>query len=152
LGWSLALLGYTHWLLGDTARAQAELLEVIGTSVEKHELYPLLLAMPAIAVMLAEQGHKERAAELYALAWRYPGHAYSQNSIDIYGHRLDEVVAALPPEIAEAAQKRGRARDLWATARELLAELSVAWDAGAAELGATTNPTHANEQATYPFD
>jgi tetratricopeptide (TPR) repeat protein len=134
LGWSLALLGYTHWLLGDIARARAELLDVIRTSVGQHELQPLLFATPAIALMLAEQGHQERAAELYALAWRYPLHANSQNSADMFGHRLDAVVAVLPPEIAEAAQTRGRARDLWATAQELLAELSVAWDAAAAEL------------------
>jgi len=39
---------------------------------------------------------------------------------------LAAIVAALPPDIAAAAQARGRARDLWATARELLAEVEAA--------------------------
>jgi hypothetical protein len=30
----------------------------------------------------------------------------------------------LPPDVVAAAQERGRARDLWATAEELLQELS----------------------------
>jgi hypothetical protein len=30
------------------------------------------------------------------------------------------VAAALPPEVVAAAQERGRARDLWTTAQELL--------------------------------
>jgi hypothetical protein len=51
-----------------------------------------------------------------------------------FGRRLDAASTALPPEAAQAAQARGRERDLWATARELLAELQAAgWGAGAAE-------------------
>jgi hypothetical protein len=33
------------------------------------------------------------------------------------------LAATLTPEVVAAAQKRGRARDLWATAEELLEEL-----------------------------
>jgi len=33
------------------------------------------------------------------------------------------VAAALPAEVAMAAQERGRARDIWAKAQELLVEL-----------------------------
>jgi tetratricopeptide (TPR) repeat protein len=146
LGWTLPLLGYTHWLLGDGARAQVELLDVIRTTAGQHELMPLLFATLAIAVMLAEQGEKERAVELYALAWRYPFFANSQNCIDMFGRRLDAVVIGLPPEIAQAAQVRGLSLDLFTTARELLVELSVAWNVAAAELGTTRSLTPANEQ------
>jgi hypothetical protein len=38
-----------------------------------------------------------------------------------------------PSEVAQAAQARSQAIDLWATARELLAELAAARDAGAAK-------------------
>ena len=38
--------------------------------------------------------------------------------------RLREGLRALPPDVVAAAQQRGRARDLWATAEELLEELS----------------------------
>jgi len=122
-GWPLAQLGYTHWLLDDTPRAQAELLEVIQTSVRQHAFTPLLLALPAIALMLAAQDHTERAVELYALAWRHPLLANAQTFIDSFGQRLDAVVAALPPNIAGAAQARGRLLDLWETAAALEVEL-----------------------------
>jgi hypothetical protein len=51
-----------------------------------------------------------------------------------FGQRLDAASTALPPDAAQAAQARGRERDLWATARELLAELEAAgWGARGAE-------------------
>jgi predicted ATPase/DNA-binding XRE family transcriptional regulator len=121
--WPLAQLGYTHWLLGGTRRAQAELLDVIVISLKQRAFTPLLLALPAIALILAEQGQTERAVELYALAWRYPLLANGQGFIDSFGQRLDAVVAALPPAVAAAAQARGRLLDLWESAGVLLAEL-----------------------------
>src|SRR5690606_24852452 len=101
-----------------------ELLEVIRTSTKQHAFVPLILALPAIALMLAEQGHPQRAVELYALAWRYPILANAQSSIDSFGKSLDTVVAMLPPKIAAAAQARGRALDLWETAAALDDELT----------------------------
>jgi predicted ATPase/transcriptional regulator with XRE-family HTH domain len=126
LGWPLAQLGYTHWLLDDRPQAQAELLEVIQTTVKQQAFLPLLLALPAIALMLAEQGRPERAVELYALAWRHPLIANAQNFIDSFGQQLDAVIAALPPDIAIAAQARGQFLDLWATAAALHVELTAA--------------------------
>jgi tetratricopeptide (TPR) repeat protein len=122
-GWPLAQLGYTHWLLGDRRRAQAELLEAIRIAAGRHAFLAVLLALPAIALMLAEQGYQERAAELYALAWRHPVIAGAQSFIDSFGQRLDAVVAKLPPSVAAAAQARGRRLDLWETAAALEAEL-----------------------------
>jgi len=128
LGWPLAQLGYTHWLLNDTPRAQAELLHVIEASVRQHAFTPLLLALPPIALMLAEQGRTERAIELYALAWRHPLLANGQSFTDSFGQRLDAVVAILPPDIAAAAQARGRLLDLWETAAALDTELrALGW-------------------------
>jgi hypothetical protein len=98
---------------------------VIQTSVRQHAFLPLLLAVPAIALMLAEQGRPERAVELYALAWRHPVIASVQGFIDSFGRRLDAVVAALPPSSAAAAQTRGRLLDLWDTAAALETELTA---------------------------
>jgi tetratricopeptide (TPR) repeat protein len=125
LGWPLAQLGHTHWRLGDRPRAQAELLEAIRAAARQQAFLPLLLALPPIALMLAEQGHQERAIELYALAWRHPLLANAQNFIDTFGQPLDTVAAALPPGIAAAAQARGRALDLWQTAAALKRELTA---------------------------
>ena len=45
----------------------------------------------------------------------------------VFGRHIAAVAATLPPEVAEAARERGRARDLEATIQELLVELN-AWD------------------------
>jgi hypothetical protein len=42
---------------------------------------------------------------------------------DIAGRHLAALAATLSPEATEAARARGRARDLWATMKELLAEV-----------------------------
>ena len=72
--------------------------------------------------LLADRGEVERAVELYALASRYPYVANAQWFEDVAGRHIAAVAASLPPEVVAAAQERGRARDLWATAEELLAE------------------------------
>ncbi len=125
VGWPLAQLGYVHWRLGNRAQAELELLEVIRTSARQHTFVPLMLALPPIALMLAEQGAAQRAVELYALAWRYPILANAQSSVDSLGKPLAAVMAALPPEAAAAAQARGQTLDLWATAAALEAELTA---------------------------
>jgi hypothetical protein len=40
----------------------------------------------------------------------------------VAGKHIAAVAATLPPEVVAAAQERGRARDLWTTVEELLAE------------------------------
>ena len=62
--------------------------------------------------------------ELYALASRYAFVANSQWFEDVAGRHITAAAESLPPEVVVAAQERGRARDLWETARELLGELS----------------------------
>jgi hypothetical protein len=42
---------------------------------------------------------------------------------EVAGRELAAMAAVLPLEVREAAQARGRARDIWATAQELLVEL-----------------------------
>jgi hypothetical protein len=41
---------------------------------------------------------------------------------DVVGKRVAAAAAMLPPQVLAAAQERGRAKDLWAAAEELLAE------------------------------
>jgi hypothetical protein len=83
----------------------------------------LSLALPATALLLADQGEKEWAVELYALASRYPIVANSKWYEDIVGKHIEAIAATLPPDVVAAAQERGRARDLDATVAELLVEL-----------------------------
>jgi hypothetical protein len=41
---------------------------------------------------------------------------------DVVGKTIKEMSASLPPEVMEAARERGRQRDLFSTAAELLEE------------------------------
>ena len=65
----------------------------------------------------------ECAVELYAMALRQPFVAHSHWFEDTVGWHVAAAAEALPPEVVAAARERGRARDLWATAHELVAEL-----------------------------
>jgi len=111
-------------LLGDLGQAQQHLAEALRRVIEHRSFLALLLTLPVVARLLAEQGQAERAVEVYALASRYPYVANSRWYEDLVGQRIAAVAATLPPEVVAAAQERGRARDPWATAEEMAAELA----------------------------
>lgn len=79
--------------------------------------------LPAAALLLADLGEHERAVEIYALASRYPFVANSRWFELVFGRHIEAVADTLSPEVVAAARERGRARDLYATAKELVAEL-----------------------------
>ncbi len=79
----------------------------------------------AIALYLVDRGEVERAVELYALALRNPHFANSRWFEDVAEKHIATAAKALPPDVVDAAQERGRVRDLWPTAKELLAELEA---------------------------
>ena len=85
-----------------------------------------LQSLPAMALLLLDQGSRDRAIELYALASRDPYVANSRWFEDVAGREIAAAAEALPPEAVARAQERGRARDLWATVEELLGELGGA--------------------------
>jgi tetratricopeptide (TPR) repeat protein len=126
LGPVLALLGIATRGLGQLPQAQQHLYEALRTVPAKLSLGLLehtMYTLSAMALLLADQGEKERAVELYALASRYPFVANSRWFEDVAGQHIAAIAATLPPEVVTAAQERGRARDLDATVAELLAEL-----------------------------
>ncbi len=120
----LALLGYAARGAGDLRQAGQYLSDALQTATEIRAFAPLFSALPPIALLLADRGDKVRAVELYALATsRYPVVANSHWFEDVAGKHIAAVAATLPPDVVAAAQEQGRARGLWATAEELLAEL-----------------------------
>ena len=76
-----------------------------------------------MALLLADEGQLERAVELYATVSRYPLVSNSRLLADRAGGQIVAVTAQLPPNVAAAAQARGRARDLEATMADLVAGL-----------------------------
>ena len=117
---TLACLGRVALSQGNQAEAQLHLAEALQVTTEIRFFVHQLFVLAGIALLLAEQGEKERALELYAVASRYPYVANSRWFEEVFGRWLAVIAATLPPEVVAAARERGQARDLWATAEELL--------------------------------
>jgi hypothetical protein len=120
---AVACLAYAVRGLGQPDRARRHLREALRAAVAMGSFFPLAYALPAFALLLADDGQIERAVDLYALASRYAYVANSQWFEDVAGRHIAAAAANLPSDVVTAAQDRGRARDLWETAKELLEEL-----------------------------
>ena len=124
--WALACLGYAERGLGRRDQAWEHAREALRTGVEIHAFFPLIFGLPLVALLLADEGEVERAVEMYALASTQPLVGNSVWFEDVVGQHIAAAAEGLPPEVVAAARERGRARDLWETARELLEELEKA--------------------------
>ena len=109
--------------LGQPYQAREHLYEALRIAIEIRDALTVRIALPFAALLLAALGKVERGVEIYALAARYPYVANSCFWEDAVGKHIAAPAATLPPEVVAAAQERGRARDLWTTVEELLAEL-----------------------------
>jgi len=125
LVWPLTILGYAARGVGDIPQARQHLSEALRAIIEIGTRLPLLFALPLAALLLADQGEKEQAVAVYALASRYPFVANSRWFEDVVGQPIAAIAATLPSDVVAAAQERGRARDLEATVAELLVELGA---------------------------
>jgi hypothetical protein len=115
---------YTLISLNDIPQAIARANEVMRAALENRSFVPLITILPSIALLCIQQSTIEQAIELYTLALKYPYVANSQWFDDVAGKEIQAAADALPPDRAAAAQERGRQRDLWQTAAELLAQFT----------------------------
>ena len=116
-------LGYAARGQGDLEQAQRCWVQALRPGMEESSFPLLVYSLPGVALVLLDGGKPEKAMEIYELACRFGAVANSSWFEDVVGVHIAAATATLPPEVVEAAQARGRARDLWATAEELLAEL-----------------------------
>jgi predicted ATPase len=123
LGQAYAALAYAERGLKRPERARCYLAPALQIGVEIGAPVPLMLALPVVALLMADRGEVERAIELYALASSFSVMSNSLLFEDVAGKHIATVSAALAPEKVVAAKERGRSRDLWTTAAELLDEL-----------------------------
>jgi predicted ATPase/DNA-binding SARP family transcriptional activator len=119
-GWALA----TYWL-GDKNAAQQQLVEALEIAVEIRTVRATVHGLLLAALLLADQGEREQAIELYALVSSYPFAANSQWCHDVAGRYLVIVAEILPPKVVAAAWQRGQARNVWTTAEEVLVWLQA---------------------------
>lgn len=122
LGWSLATLGCVAHSMGDLATARQSLEEALQIAQETGAFFPLLLALPACALLYLDQ-EPERSLELYALATRFPLVANSCWFAEVAGRPILNAAHALPPSVVTEAQQKGYSADPWITAVALADEL-----------------------------
>ncbi len=118
----LAVLGTIALRLGDFQEAEAHFENALQTAMEVWAPAQALHTLLSIANLLAAVGEKEQALEVASLVEHHQASwQWARNRAALL---VAELEAELPAEVVAAAQARGRARDLEATAAELLTELS----------------------------
>jgi hypothetical protein len=120
---ALAVLVYTKLGLDQYQRAVGYLHEILQIGLKIHGLYPILYTLYASALVFMVAGKNKKGLEIAVLAEQYPFLAKSVWFEDIAGRKIKTITGTLPTELVKAAQERGRKRDIWETARELLDEL-----------------------------
>ena len=112
--------------VGNRPQARRHAITALRTSLEIRSWLITLFSLWAIALLIADSGEPGRAAELYALTERELAPHDDAWSKAVARRELSMIAAALPADVAVAAQERAQAHDLWTTAQELLAELEAA--------------------------
>ena len=115
-------LGFAARGAGHFYQARNQFHQALQTEIGAQNLVRLYTIIPGIALLLSSLGEPERAVELYALASTNPYVANSCWFEDVVGKHIAKVAESLPSKVVAAARERGRTRDLWETAEELLAE------------------------------
>ena len=125
---SLVYLAEVAVAKGDYSVARERYRQALEIAMDRQAVEEQLEFLVGMSMLLGrERGAPSsvgRAVELVALALRH----FSEYQLDARAvfkaqRHLDELRAALPPDVFAAAQARGRARDLDATVAELLTEL-----------------------------
>jgi serine/threonine protein kinase/predicted ATPase/tetratricopeptide (TPR) repeat protein len=118
---SLNKLGDVALAMGDYLGAGQYYRQALSIAVDTPDAELRLDVLVRQAVLLAWEGEEARALELVALALSHL--ASSEATRERAEGLLSELQARLPAAVFAGVLERGRARDLWATAEELLAEL-----------------------------
>ena len=116
-------LAYNAFRCGDLEAMRGHLLRSLQIAIDTENFLSRLDIFPAVALYLFGQGEPFFAAEIYTLAAQYDLVANSHWFEDVAGHQFDAAKAGLPAERVTEAERRGKGRDMWATATELLAIL-----------------------------
>ena len=107
-------------------RAMADYLgPSLQIAIDSNNSLSLLDVFPAVALYLLGQRETSLALELYSLASRY---AYVNNSrwlADVTGSHIEAAKVRLTTSEVTKAERQGKARDMWATASELLTVLEA---------------------------
>jgi tetratricopeptide (TPR) repeat protein len=124
LGWALIARAIAARACGQVREAQGHIIEAAEIVVALRGFSTVSSFIPAAALFSIDQGNVEKALELFALASGFPNISQARWFQDIAWGQVLIAAQSLPEEVACAARARGQERDLFATAEELLHELS----------------------------
>ena len=119
-------LAYNACRRSDLQAMGGYLLRSLQIAVGAHNFLSLLDIFPAVALYLLKQGQMLLALELYTLACQYAYVANSRWFEEIAGRHVQAAKAGLPADLVAERDHRGKERDMWATATELLTKLERA--------------------------
>jgi DNA-binding SARP family transcriptional activator/predicted ATPase len=111
LGLNLTFLSLARYFAGDGSAARLALLEALQAGLAHRMVVGVQAALAAAALMLAEAGWLEAAAEVLAGALAHPTSANSVLLADVAVHRTRQKIASLSPAVRAAAERRGQSAD-----------------------------------------
>jgi len=122
--WALGTWSIALGKQGQLQQAQEILVQALQIGAELHSYPALSFTLPSAALLLVTTGKTERAFELCGLIDEKAMCGKTPWFEDVAGREIRQLAAQrLSPEYMQAAYERGRQRDLFATAAELLEEL-----------------------------
>jgi predicted ATPase len=125
LAQALALLGYARHGLGNLGQGRRNLIEALQTALEIRAFMPMMLALPAVALLAVAEGQADQALGLHTLLSRYPFVANSDWFEQVAGARVTQAAATLSPPDVAAAKEKGSALSLEEAVTKFLSELTV---------------------------
>lgn len=119
LGQTLGCLGYLALNLGNYQQARSYIYENLQIAAETQVYLPSLTALAGVALLHVAADEVAMAVELYTLALQHQHVANSRWFCDVVGQHIT-APENLSLDVVEAAQMRGRARNLATTIQELM--------------------------------
>jgi hypothetical protein len=142
--WAAPTLATLLAVTGRHGTARPLIVASLRDALDQRAFLPLLWAMLAAALALGQAGDAARAAELAALVGRFDAMAKGRGLMDRVLPALDAALGSIGAAELTAAERRGRARDPWAAARDLLRRLTEeGWETGAQVFDQVRSPNWA---------
>jgi DNA-binding SARP family transcriptional activator/predicted ATPase/tetratricopeptide (TPR) repeat protein len=126
IGWILGLYAEVLRQQGKLIMARKYICDALHTVSGVFGMVTILISCLAYMHLLADDGRLEKAIAIGSLLEKHPVTHQSRGSRELFVARLAEIRSMLSEDVAAAATACGRARDLYETADEVLAELEEA--------------------------
>ena len=124
LAYVVASLSVAELGLGHVDAARGHQIEALEICAETGAFLPLMMAIPAAALLLAQEGQHELAVEYYAVASQIAFVSCSPWFDTVFGRAVSAAYASLPPQTAAEAHRRGERSELQPSDRELVVLLA----------------------------